>query len=660
MIIRSFLRFFVLLVAVAMVQPTWAQDSVGNDPVNPNSLFGKGAAAARQQADEQQLGSYNPPMIMQDSHLSPAMVNLGQSIAHSFWNFYRLQAWQITVNAILILCATIGVFWTVNSMVMGDVTPSKAFIQIFVKLFVVVTAVFFLAPNFPFVFTKAINNMLTIFRFEGTSFGAPVQQHRDEFLRKAMLFHARAAIIMDSHIADQYYTGSVQMFNGQEVPEYMAPATTNVPVRPGAQSPLRKVTHLSFIYAGPPRLSNEDHFRSTDGKMLLQGPVANYRQGVETFLNRLLQIISVAVPGGVTMPASVYDDSTLELPDPNSTAQNPPTIKIKLRPYAKAISEVIRQYDTLANRTSSLGTTQTSAGLPLPVSLIGELQKVDGFAESVLSSAQNRLTDDILANATLGNLPNVGDQAQGEEVKHWKDQLKANIELISRSMAEEFAALKVKQSSIWTFQWVVPIGLFFCEMYCVLAIWLMPPLLGLWAAFYLLPPYFDLSNSLKRGAAVVVAMAFYPVLLQLLLMLVYALVNNAATLDEALDPNRVYATMIVNGYVPNASANTLSAAGGEAAARLAGSGYLSSLMKSADAGVVSLIVWMVVLGILVTSPGIVAKMIMGIGAADAITQPVQSGAISGATTAVRGAVMGVGRAAGNATSVASAALGRRF
>ena len=120
-----------------------------------------------------------------------------------------------------------------------------------------------------------------------------------------------------------------------------------------------------------------------------------------------------------------------------------------------------------------------------------------------------------------------------------------------------------------------------------------------------------------------------------------------------LDPNRNLANAVVYGILP--SANTVTGM----AAKEGSSIMLLERFKQSNAGVMQLVAWFGVLAILVGSPAIVAKMIMGMGAADALAQPAQSGATMGASMATKSVMQGVTSVAGDAMAT-GASVARRF
>jgi hypothetical protein len=237
--------------------------------------------------------------------------------------------------------------------------------------------------------------------------------------------------------------------------------------------------------------------------------------------------------------------------------------------------------------------------------------------------------------------------------QHLEEQLRDFLGTTSTALKDDFANLKADEGTAWVFRNIMPIGLFFANAYIIIGIWLTPVLIPLWAAFFLLPPIFEISTALKKGAAVCVSFALYPFLIHLLVGFCVAFVESGRQLDAAIDPTGSYASGMIYSFMPSLGGTSAAKYAAQTGARVYGAKQAAKLLQDHQMGLISVLIWLVILALLAGSPAIVAKMIMGMGPAEAITQPVQSTAITGGTMLGRGVLSGAARGAQDVGSIAA-------
>ena len=234
-----------------------------------------------------------------------------------------------------------------------------------------------------------------------------------------------------------------------------------------------------------------------------------------------------------------------------------------------------------------------------------------------------------------------------------EEQLRDFLKTTSTALNADFANLKADEGTAWVFRNIMPIGLFFANAYIIIGIWLTPVLIPLWAAFFLLPPIFELSTALKKGAAVCVSFMLYPFLVHLLVGFCVAFVESGRQLDASIDPTGSYAAGMIYSFMPSMGGTSAANYAAQTGARVFGAKQATELLQEHQMGLISVLVWLVILALLAGSPVIVAKMIMGMGPAEAITQPVQSTAISGGTMLGRSVLSGAARGAQDVGAIAA-------
>ncbi len=637
----------VFLIFVAAMSPARAQ-------VQSNSVFGQVQTAANNEANshftaaqlatmsqaefENAMGNRTPVLHQM---LDQPMRRFGFSFARYAWTFYQSSLWQGTVWGLLIVCAVYGLLESFVRFYHHELSGSKMAQTWITKVAVLALTLSVVAPNFPFTMTTVINSLSA--RMGSVAPGDMVGTHQSAFLRNALYSGIRAGEVLEPRLVNQFYAdgSSLNMYGGP-APDAMVPVV-NAP--DGA--PHHQITYAAFEFVGPPNLASMYIKTTPDGVPWLiappeqTDPVASWRHQISFFQN------------------DTQTTGTGTYVDPQTNA----VTTFQLRPYMSAVATALGIYQSVYNNWSAL----SSANRQLTT-----LANADKAAQDILSQAYNRLIFDIVNNQAAFNFAQAWDQlyatqnqqvgaGQAQQVNdaltRIQEHLRDHSHLISDQLARAFQSLdRDHGANSWTRDNLVPIGLFFANAYIIVGIWILPSLMSLWAVFFLLPPVFEISNALKKGAVVIIGFALYPILLHLILGFAYSLNDAGNQLNAVLDPTGAWGSSVVYAFLPNIGAGT-GGAGGQllgAGLKLASAAEAAKWLHNHDMGLVNLIVWIIILAVLVTSPAIAAKWIMGTGSAEALSQPAQQSTATGVNMVTKAGLSAGAQGMTDVSGVASA------
>lgn len=321
--------------------------------------------------------------------------------------------------------------------------------------------------------------------------------------------------------------------------------------------------------------------------------------------------------------------------------------------------KLYQQWPTLITQTVTPNGASSSGGGASTTqenAAFAALKQTDLIAASIIDQAFTRLVQDFLNNQLALNFsnawqsmygtgstspstsPSTNGSAQQELEKTLRDQSRA----IATQLKDSFTAINSSQHHYsWVTDYLIPAGLFFANVYIIVGIWLFPTLVSIWAVLFLLPPQLEFSNSLKKGGFVVIGFLLYPILLHPIIGFAYSLSDASDKLDATLDPTGSMATGLIYAFIPNIAPSSTTVG---AAINLGGKPFMAAnvaqWLKDNDFGLVSIIAWLIILSVLISSPMIVAKWMMGTGASETLTQPAQSSTATGGNMVIRGVIGG--------------------
>jgi hypothetical protein len=515
-----------------------------------------------------------PDMLVSGGSLP--LQNSMKALAKGFYDFYSTTGWQGFIFMIFPVCGLLGLIALSQKLANGDETWGRGCSNFIWKVMLAV-AVLYVAPNSPKYMTELVNQ--TVASLRGTS---PTPTTSE------VLKHSHVNVLLYPAIqAHNVALLNIKNYTDPIIQEYSA--------------------KNSMIYGHLMSFEKVTSIADENGHGL-------------GFLN-----VNVHMPSmdSGSIPASTMTPQLQSLTYPNGTVY-----EMKTWPVDEAIEDTFLRLE--GNVQDSLNSGLSSAMVQSEIRnvwmrrFIGELALIRRY---FLNDYINYLLmEKRMAYYDKGATPKV----MAKLNKVFSEKQKAMYEdlLELEEKTKEDNKLSDLPGVFFDFSMI------FISIYVTFTIYLLPIVLPLWAAMFMLPESFQLSQSLKKGMSLLITIWLLPVFLDLIILVGNALTSTSPETSGTLTMKIMFAT-VTNDYDAGLAKD------------------MGSLAINVIGGFVSMM-------LIIAAPLIVNKLVSGSSAfIETVTSAGQQGAAVGGAVVMAGgsAVVGIGGGAASILKGSSGAVG---
>ena len=390
-----------------------------------------------------------------------------EALAKGFFNFYSSSGWKSFVFMIYPICALLGLMGLSHKLSTGEETWGKGCSNFIWKV-MLATGILVIAPNSPKYLTELINQTSSTLRIQ------------DDLLSPSeLLLHPHISMLYTSILEDHERELS-KYKDFMESP--INSLSEKVPDVYGKSIDFKKVTGLGDPNSDGIGFPNVNFHDSTNeaGKIIPSTAITpSVLSGVDKLGNTYefkVSPLSLSVREAVVKMNSAVQFAM----DSNTTAEAIAEVKTNILPLFNFELTVIRK-SLLADYVSYvlLGKTMKYHTDISKDNSPENIQKSQAKADAAYSglfeimyNGLNDMEENIQEGNTLSSLPG----------------------------------------------WLFDFSMIFISIYVTLSIYILPVVLPLWAAMYLLPDSFQLSQSLTKGLTIVITTWFLPIFLDLIIL----------------------------------------------------------------------------------------------------------------------------------------------